>query len=58
MNIAKQQVNTVTVTQVIKITGSTHQLSFQPVEKKKVLCSDADLPIPAKMQNDLKAGKI
>ena len=35
MNVARQQANTVTVTQVIKITGSTHQLSFQPVEKKK-----------------------
>ena len=58
MNVARQQVNTVTVTQVIKITGSTHQLSFQPVEKKNVLSSEADLPIPAKMQNDLKAGKI
>lgn len=34
MNVARQQVNTVTVTQVIKIPGSTHQLSFQRVEKK------------------------
>ena len=57
MNVARQQVNTVTATQVIKITASTQQLRFQPVEKK-MLCSDADLPIPAKMQNDLKAGKI
>ena len=34
VNVARQQVNTVTSTQVIKITGSTQQLSFQPVEKK------------------------
>lgn len=58
VNVARQQVHTVTATQVVKITGSTHQLRFQTVEKKKVLCSEADLPIPAKMQNDLKAGKI
>ena len=37
VNAARQQVNIVTATQVIKITGSTHQLSFQPVEKKCAL---------------------
>jgi len=57
VNVARQQVNTVTATNVIKVTGSTQKQSFQPVEKKMCFCSDADLPIPEKMKNDLKAGK-
>ena len=55
VNVARQQVNTVTATHV---TVSTQKLWKKPGWKKNVLCSDADLPIPAKMQNDLKAGKI
>lgn len=34
MNVARQQVNTVTSTQVIKITGSTQQLNFNRLKKK------------------------
>ena len=55
MNVDRQQVNTVTATHV---TVSTQKLWKKPVEKKTFFCSDTDLPIPAKMQNDLKAGKI
>ena len=55
VNVARQQVNTVTATHV---TVSTQKLWKKPVEKKMFFCSDTDLPIPAKMQNDLKAGKI
>ena len=55
VNVARQQVNTVTATHV---TVSTQKLWKKTGWKKMFFCSDTDLPIPAKMQNDLKAGKI
>ena len=55
VNVARQQANTVTATHV---TVLTQKLWKKSVEKKMFFCSDTDLPIPAKMQNDLKAGKI
>ena len=57
VNVARQQVNTVTATHV---TVSIQKLWKKKTgwKKKMFFCSDTDLPIPAKMQNDLKAGKI